>query len=494
MKNILLKPYQNTFPKDFLWGGAIAAHQAEGAYKEGGKGLDSEDVRYFDANWTMEERIENRLKRMTTNIFEKGRTCEDVEHYPFRWAIDFYHTYKEDIQLFEELGLRIFRCSITWSRIYPNGDDEEPNEEGIQYYRDMLKECHKRGMKVFLTILHYAVPVHVIRSYGGWKNRKTIGLFERYCRTLYERLGDLVDYWLPFNEINASKFSPYNGAALIKEEEEDYDQMIYQCAHHQLLAQARAVTIGHEILPHAKIGGMLSRWSTYPATCHPDDVMQMLLDDNYEQFFYTDVMARGEYPSYMTRFFHEKGYEIEMLPQDAAILKAGTVDFLSFSYYYSMISTTNPNHPNSGTDTVVGKKNIFLKSSPWGWQTDPVGLRISLNQLYDRYQLPLFIAENGLGEFDTLEKDFRIHDPYRISYMKEHIVQIKEAIQDGVDVFGYTPWGIIDIVSSGTIEMNKRYGVIYVDRDERGRGSNRRYKKDSFTWYQNVIRTNGSDL
>lgn len=491
MKNILLKKYQDEFPENFLWGGAIASHQAEGAYDEGGKGLDSEDIRYFNADWTMEERIENRLKRMTTKIFEEGIHSKDIEHYPFRWGIDFYHTYKDDLKLMSELGLKIFRCSVTWSRIYPNGDDPKANEAGIQYYRDLLNECHKNGMKVFLTILHYAIPVNIIKKYGGWKNRKTIELYERYCQTLYERLGDLVDYWLPFNEINASRFSPYNGAGLIEEEEDNYELMMYQCAHHQLLAQARAVALGHKMLPNAKIGGMLSRWSTYPATCHPNDVMQMILDDNYEQFFYTDVMARGEYPSYMTRYFHDKGFQIEMMVEDADILKEGKVDFMSFSYYYSMISSTNPEYPDSGIDKVVGKKNPYLKSSPWGWQTDPVGLRISLNQIYDRYGLPIFIAENGLGEFDVLEENKTIHDPYRIAYLKEHIIQIKEAIRDGVEVFGYTPWGIIDIVSSGTIEMNKRYGVIYVDRDERGNGTNKRYKKDSFYWYQEVIKNNG---
>jgi Beta-glucosidase/6-phospho-beta-glucosidase/beta-galactosidase len=494
MKNLLIKKYRNTFPDDFLWGGAIAAHQAEGAYQEGNKGLDTEDVRYFNADWNMEKRVQNRLNRMTTEIFKEGIRSKDIEHYPFRWAIDFYHTYRQDIALFKELGLKIFRCSITWSRIYPNGDDEQPNEEGIQYYIDLLSECHQQGIKVFLTMFHYAVPVNIVCKYGGWKNRKTIELYERYCRTLYTRLGDLVDYWLPFNEINASKFSPYNGAALIKGQEDDYNLMIYQCAHHQLLAQARAVTIGHEVLPHAKIGGMLSRWSTYPATCHPADVMQMILDDDYEQFFYTDVMVRGEYPSYMTRFFKEHRYEIEMEHGDAEILKQGTVDFIAFSYYYSMISSTNPDYPDAGLDKVVGKKNPYLKASAWGWQTDPVGLRISMNQIYDRYGLPIFIAENGLGAEDVLEEDHAVHDEYRIEYLREHIAQIMEAIRDGVDVFGYTPWGIIDIVSSGTLEMNKRYGVIYVDRDERGNGSNKRYKKDSFYWYQHVIETNGQEL
>ena len=395
MKNLLIKSYREEFPEDFLWGGAIASHQAEGGFNEGGKGMDSEDVRYFNADWTMEQRIENRLQRMTSEIFNKGIISEDDEHYPFRWGIDFYHTYKEDLKLMKEMGLKVFRTSISWARIYPNGDDEYPNEEGIQYYRNLFEECHNQGMKVFLTMLHYAVPVNIIRKYDGWKSRKTIELFEKYCRTLYERFNDLVDYWLPFNEINASKFSPYNGAALIKEEEDNYEQMIYQCAHHQLLAQARAVAIGHEMIPDAKIGGMLSRWSTYPATCNPDDVMQMLLDDNYEQFFYTDVMARGAYPSYMTRYFYEKGYEIEMQEEDKEILMKGKVDFMAFSYYYSMISSIDPEYPDSGLDKVVGKKNPYLDSSPWGWQTDPVGLRISLNQLYDRYGIPLFIAENG---------------------------------------------------------------------------------------------------
>ncbi len=482
------------FPKDFLWGGAIASAQAEGAWNEGGKGIDTQDLRVFDASWTKEERKKNRDINMTTERFNTALEASDITNYPFRWAIDFYHNYKEDLALMEEMGMKIFRTSISWARIYPNGDDAKPNEEGIQYYVDLFTECHKRGMKVFATILHYATPVHLITEYGGWKNRKMIDFYLQYCKTLYERLGDLVDYWLPFNEINCSRFNPWNGCSLIKDQEENYDQAIFQCTHHQLLANALAVKMAHEMIPGSMVGGMIARFTSYPATCNPNDVMCSIKDENYKNYFYTDVMARGYYPSYTKRMFRELGVTIEMQPEDAEILKNGTVDFLSYSYYMSMISTDDPNYEVTSGNLLSGKKNPYLETSDWGWQIDPVGLRISLNQMYDRYQLPLFIAENGIGANDVLEADGSVHDDYRIDYLKAHVEQMGEAIDDGVELLGYTMWGIIDIVSCGSIEMNKRYGVIYVDRNEAGEGSNKRYKKDSFAWYQKCIASNGMDL
>ena len=482
------------FPKDFLWGGAIACSQAEGAWNEDGKGLDTQDLRYFDAGWTREQRQKNRDINMTTQRFQAALAASDIEHYPFRWGIDFYHTYKEDLALLQELGLKIFRTSISWARIYPNGDDESPNEAGIQYYVDLFTECHKRGMKVFATILHYAAPVHLVTAYGGWKNRRMIDFYLRYCKTLYERLGNLVDFWLPFNEINCSRFNPWNGCCLSKDQEPPYDQAIFQCTHHQLLANALAVRMAHEMLPGSKVGGMIARFTSYPATCSPDDVMCGILDENYTNYFYTDVMARGRYPSYTKRMFASLGVQIETQPGDEEILAAGKVDFLSFSYYMSMISTNASGYAVTSGNLLSGKKNPYLETSDWGWQIDPKGLRISLNEMYDRYNLPLFIAENGIGAHDTLTPEGQVHDPYRIGYLKAHIQQMAEAIADGVELLGYTMWGILDIVSCGTIEMNKRYGVIYVDRDERGCGSNRRFRKDSFYWYQKCIATNGEDL
>jgi len=482
------------FPKDFLWGGAIAASQADGAWDEDGKGIDTQDLRYFDAAWDRETRQENRNINMTSARFAEAMKAEDIEHYPFRWGIDFYHNYKEDLVLFEEMGMKIFRTSINWARIYPNGDDELPNEEGIRFYKDLFTECHKRGMKVFATILHYNIPVHLVTAYGGWKNRKVIDFYEKYCRTLFERLGGLVDYWLPFNEINCSRFNPWNGCCLINDQEEHYEQAIFQCTHHQFLANARAIRAAHEMLPGSMVGGMIARFTSYPATCKPADVMQSILDENYKNYFYTDVMARGYYPSYTDRMFRELGVTIQKEPGDDELLRENTVDFLSFSYYMSMISSNDPDYEVTSGNLLSGKKNPYLETSAWGWQIDPEGIRISLNEMYDRYQLPLFIAENGLGANDRVEEDGSIHDSYRIDYLREHVKQIAEALEDGVDLLGYTMWGIIDIVSCGTIEMSKRYGVIHVDRDESGHGTNQRRKKDSFEWYRKCIASDGTEL
>ncbi|WP_244552117.1 family 1 glycosylhydrolase [Paenibacillus sp. ov031] len=481
------------FSEDFLWGGAISASQADGAYDVGGKGLETQDLRYFDSNWTKEERDHHRNINMTGERFKQALLDKDMTHYPFRWGIDFYSNYKEDLRLMEELGLKIFRTSINWARIFPNGDDAEPNETGIQFYIDLFDECRKRGMKVFATILHYNIPVNLVTKYGGWKNRQTIEFYLRYARVLFERLGDRVDYWLPFNEINAGKFNPYNGVCLIKDQEEDYENAIYQCLHHQFIANALTVKLAHEIIPGSKVGGMIARFTTYPATCKPEDVMQSILDEQYANYFYTDIMARGKYPAYMERYFNDNDINIHKEADDDNILREYTVDFLSFSYYMSMVATTDKNWDRTGGNLVTGNKNPYLKASDWGWQIDPIGLRVSLNQMYDRYQLPIFIAENGIGALDELNEG-EIHDSYRIDYLKEHFKQMKEAIIDGVELIGYTMWGIIDIVSCGTIEMRKRYGVIYVDRDDRGQGTNKRYKKDSFYWYQNCIKSNGEHL
>lgn len=479
------------FPEDFLWGGAISASQADGAFDQGGKGLDTQDLRYFDAEWTKEERAMQKNRRINHDKYVKALSDKEHEHYPFRWGIDFYHKYKEDIELFEELGIKILRTSINWARIYPNGDDDTPNEEGIKWYIDLFTECQKRGIKVFATILHYNIPVHLLTEYGGWKNRKVIDFYVRYATTLFQRLGTLVDYWLPFNEFNAGRFNAYNGVCLIEDEEENYDTAIFQCLHHQFIANALTIKAAHEILPSAKVGGMIARFTTYPATCRPDDVMQMILDDQYSNWFYMDVMVRGEYPAYMERFFEKADIHIDMLPEDKKILKENTIDFTSFSYYFSQVSTTDQGWAKTSGNLIMANKNPYLKSSEWGWQMDPIGLRITLNQVYDRYQLPIFIAENGLGAKDVLETDGSIHDPYRIAYLRDHVIQMKEAMKDGVELIGYTMWGFIDIVSCGSMEMSKRYGVIYVDQDDRGHGSKRRYRKDSFYWYQKCIQSKG---
>ncbi len=482
------------FPKDFLWGGATAASQVEGAYNEGGKGLDSQDCKPQYFNLSREEKNDWKYKQMTSEKYELAKTVEGIANYPFRFGSDQYHRYKEDIALFAEMGMKVYRLSISWARIYPNGDDETPNKEGIAYYHDLFNECHKYGIRIFVTMLHYAVPTHLMDAYGGWKNRKLVEFYTRYAKTLFEEYKDDVDYWLPFNEINAGRFNPYNGCGLIKDREENYDQAVYQSLHHQFVANALTVKMAHEMVPGSKVGCMIARFCHYAATCDPKDQLTQLHDEQYTNWFYTDVMARGAYPSYMDRFFEANDIHIEMEEGDRELLKAYPVDFVSFSYYFTQVSTASEDWEKTDGNLVIANKNPYLESSEWGWQKDPTGLRITLNQVYDRYQKPVFIAENGLGAEDVLEEDGSVHDPYRIDYLRSHIEAMKEAIRDGVELFGYTMWGIIDLVSCGSIEMSKRYGVIYVDADDQGHGTFDRYKKDSFYWYKKAIASNGEDL
>lgn len=481
------------FPETFLWGGAVAASQVDGAYNEGGKGLDTQDMRYFNADLSHEERTNRKNSRLNVERFKRALDDKDESHYPFRRGIDFYHHWKDDLDLFEEMGMEVFRTSISWARIYPNGDDELPNEEGIKFYIDLFTECHKRGIKVFATILHYNIPLNLLLKYGGWKSRKMVDFYAKYVKTLFKRLGDLVDFWLPFNEINAGRFSPYNGVCVIPDGESNLDNTIFQCLHHEFLANAMAVKLSKELLQNAKVGAMIARFTTYPATCQPNDMMQSILDDQYSNWFYLDVMARGYYPAYMNRYFDQFDIRIEMKDGDLELLKENTVNFVAFSYYFSQVSTSDQGWEKTAGNLIMSNKNPYLESSEWGWQKDPVGLRVTLNQIYDRYQLPVFIAENGLGAVDILENG-TINDDYRIDYVKSHIEQMKEAVMDGVNLYGYTMWGIIDCISCGSMEMCKRYGVIYVDQDDYGNGTLKRYKKKSFTWYKNVIASNGEIL
>lgn len=462
---------------------------------EDGQGIGTEELRYLDPSWDREQvEYKHHNAPFSTKEFNQALTDKSTKYYPYRRGIDFYHTYKEDIKLFAELGLKLFRTSISWARIFPNGDDKEPNQAGLNYYRSMFEECKKYGIKIFVTIQHYDLPVNLLLKYGGWKSRKTIDFYVRYAETLFKSFGDIVDYWLPFNEINCAKFGPWEGVNLIEDQEENFDQSIFQCVHHQFVASALTVKKGHELIPDSKIGGMIARFETYPATCKPDDALQAVQDEQYSNWFYTDILARGEYPSYMKRYFKKANVSLNIPQSDLQILKEGTVDFLSFSYYFSEVSTTEQDWEKTSGNLVLTNKNPYLKTSEWGWQIDPVGLRVTLNKMYDRYQLPIIIAENGLGTTDKLEADGKVHDPYRIDYLREHSKAISEAIEDGVEVWGYTPWGIIDIVANGPLTMDKRYGVIYVDLDNGGKGSGKRYKKDSFYWYQKIIETNGKSL
>lgn len=466
----------SNFKEGFLWGGATAANQLEGAYNEEGKGLSIQDV-------------------LPKGIFSP-RTKEPTEDNMKLIGIDFYHRYKEDIKLFAEMGFKVFRLSIAWSRIFPNGDDAEPNELGLQFYDNVFDECHKYGIEPLVTISHYETPLNLAEKYNGWVNRKLIGFYENYVRTIFTRYKDKVKYWLTFNEINAILHIPFMGGGIMTPKEELSKNDLYQAVHHELVASALATKIGHEIMPNAKIGCMVIAMPTYPLTPHPDDVIKTLEADRSNLLF-TDIHVRGKYPSYAMRLFEENNIEIKTEPEDEEILK-NTVDFISFSYYMSICETADPEKQGGQSNILMGVPNPHLKASEWGWQIDPKGLRYVLNTLYDRYQKPLFIVENGLGAVDELIEDENgnrtVNDDYRIKYLNDHLVQVGEAIKDGVDVMGYTTWGCIDLVSASTAELKKRYGFIYVDRHDDGSGTLERYKKKSFYWYKDVIASNGATL
>lgn len=470
------------FPENFLWGGAIAANQAEGAWLEDGKGP------------TIVDMIPHGAKRMTIKTGEVNPvTLLDGEFYPSHDAIDFYHHYKEDIRYFAEMGFKCFRTSIAWSRIFPQGDEEEPNEAGIAFYQDMFAECKKYGIEPLVTLCHFDVPMGLVDKYGSWRSRKVIDCFTRYAKVCFERFNGLVKYWLTFNEINVLLHAPFSGAGICFAPGENHDQAIYQAAHHELVASALATKIGHEVNPDNKIGCMMAGGQYYPYSCNPEDVWEAMQEDRKNMMF-IDVQARGYYPSYSKRVFEEKGVKLEMGPDDLDILKENTVDFISFSYYSSRCASADPSVGLSEGNLIKTVRNPYLKVSEWGWQIDPLGLRITMNSMYDRYQKPLFIVENGLGAKDVIEEDGSINDDYRIDYLREHIKAMNEAIEDGVELMGYTTWGCIDVVSASTGEMSKRYGFIYVDRDDAGNGTLERRKKKSFDWYKKVIASNGEDI
>lgn len=472
------------FPEGFLWGGALAANQCEGGYREGGKGLTTVDL--CPAG-------KNRLDVMKGNIGEL-KIRED-EFYPSHEAIDFYHKYKEDIALFAEMGFKCLRISIAWSRIFPNGDEEIPNEEGLKFYDSMFDEMIKYGIEPIVTICHFDTPIGIIEKFGGWKNRKFVDFYLNYCKVIFERYKDKVKYWMTFNEINMILHLPFLGAGVRFEEGHNRLQVMYQSAHHELIASALATKLAHEMMPNSMVGCMLAAGEFYPYSCNPKDVMEAKRQDR-KNLLFIDVQSRGEYPGYAKRFFRENNIEIVMEPEDEKILKENTVDFIGFSYYSSRCASVDPEILNGKTSGNAFKsvRNPYLNVSEWGWQIDPEGLRITCNSLHDRYQKPLFIVENGLGANDIVKEDGSIDDDYRIQYLKEHVLAMKESILDGVNIIGYTPWGCIDIVSASTGEMKKRYGFIYVDKDNEGNGTLERRKKKSFNWYKEVIKSNGENL
>ncbi|MCL6602712.1 MAG: glycoside hydrolase family 1 protein [Paenibacillus sp.] len=478
------------FPEEFLWGGATAANQLEGAYNEDGKGMSAADV----IAWIpKEQRTGDHVMEVSSERLEDILNGKLQARFPKREGVDFYHRYKEDIALFAEMGFKVFRLSIHWSRIFPNGDDAQPNEAGLQFYDDVFDELRKYGIEPLVTLSHYETPMGLTQKYNGWASREVVGFFTNYAETVFRRYKDKVKYWISFNEINVMTLSPFTGGGVVIDRVFNKLQTTYQALHHQFVASSIATKLLHEIIPGALMGCMLARMETYANTCNPEDVLKAQ-KENQMNLFFTDVHARGEYPKYMERFFEENDVVIQREPGDDEILKEYTVDYISFSYYMSLTVTASPEGERAKGNLFGGVKNPYLKASDWGWQIDPMGLRITLNNFYDRYQKPLFIVENGLGAYDKVEEDGSIHDSYRIDYLKQHIEQMKEAIMDGVDLIGYTSWGPIDLVSMSTSEMSKRYGFIYVDLDDEGNGTLKRSKKDSFYWYKKVIASNGEDL
>ncbi|PBH38772.1 6-phospho-beta-glucosidase [Clostridioides difficile] len=473
--------------QEFLWGGAVAAHQVEGGYNKGGKGISIADV--------MTAGTHTISRKITDGVIEGL-------NYPNHEAINFYENYKEDIRLFAEMGYKCFRTSIAWTRIFPKGDESTPNEDGLKFYDDLFDELLKYNIEPLITLSHFEMPYHLVKNYGGWRNRKLIDFFVNFCEVVMNRYKDKVKYWMTFNEINNQSITTnpiyaFTNSGIIYEEQEDKEEVMYQAVHYEFVASAKVVKIGHEINPEFKIGCMVAAMPSYPYSCNPEDMIKFV-ESNREQLMFTDVHVRGHYPRHTLKLWERKNYNLDITEEDKKILKEGIVDFIGCSYYLTTVVTADKTMKTTGNDS-AGKadvvENPYLKISDWGWNIDPVGLRFYLNQLYDKYELPIFIVENGFGAEDVLKSDNTVDDDYRIEYLASHIREMKNAIEiDGVDVIGYTVWGCIDPVSFTTGEMKKRYGFIYVDKNNDGSGTLKRYKKKSFDWYKNVIKFNGEIL
>lgn len=468
----------------FMWGAAMAANQCEGAYLEEGKGLSIVDLLPDAAHgrWDMLYHPEKYLDK-------------ELEFYPSHEAIDFYHRFREDLELLAGMGIQAFRTSISWPRIFPNGDDSEPNEKGLEFYDRLFAECRRLNMEPVVTLCHFDTPYALVKKYGGWKDRRAVDAYCRYCETIFRRYREIVRYWITFNEINMITHIPYLGGGLLIEGEDNPKQAIYQAAHHQLVASARAVQMGHEIDPENRIGCMLAAGSFYPYSCRPEDVLESL-EKNHENYLFIDVQARGAYPAYAERLFEENGVLLKMEEGDSSLLSRNTADYIAFSYYSSRLAGTGEEARKNVVDgnAVTTLRNPYLDITAWGRQIDPVGLRITMNELYDRYQKPLFLVENGLGCEDIPDESGFVQDDYRIDYARRHILQMQEAIKDGVKCLGYLAWGTIDLISAGGGEMKKRYGFIYVDRDNNGKGTMKRRPKKSYEWYKRVIASDGIKL
>ena len=484
------------FPEGFLWGGATAANQIEGGWREGGKGWSVSDAAraHFDAD----VKDYSRHNQITTRDIEEALAHpEDEVNYPKRHGSDFYHHYKEDIALMAQMGFKVYRMSIAWSRIYPNGDDEQPNEEGLQFYDDVFDELKKYSIEPLVTMSHYEPPLNLVLNYDGWYSREVVGFFEKYVKTICERYKHKVKYWLTFNEVDSMIRHPYTTGGLIEDRfpGKNFEEVCYQAMHHQFVASALATKICHEIIPDSQVGCMITKLTYYPYTCKPEDVLetQRRMRSIYA---YSDTQVFGEYPSTLLSYYKNHNIHIVKQPGDDQIMKQYPVDFVSFSYYMSScVAADETGLDVTPGNTILAVKNPYLETSEWGWQIDPIGLRISLVDLYDRYRKPLFVVENGLGAKDELTADGQVHDPYRIDYLRKHFKCMLDAIEeDDVELMGYTSWACIDLISESTKQISKRYGYIYVDLDDLGNGTYNRIRKDSFYWMQKVIENNSLDF
>lgn len=502
-----MKTINNKFPENFLWGGATAANQIEGAWNQGGRGPATSDYARLisDKVKKAEGNFEDHVPHNAASLEMIESMDENPQKWtlPKRWGIDFYHTYKEDIRLIAKMGFKVFRMSISWSRIFPNGDDPVPNEEGLEFYDKVFDELHAYKIEPMVTICHFDTPMHLAKKYHGFLSRHTVAAFENYAETIFKRYKGKVKYWITFNEINNILSNPFTSAGVIlsgAKNPNDCNPYLehweekFQAVHNQFVASALAVKKLHEIDPNAKIGNMLCRLENYAESTKPEDNLQLLFEDHFNWFF-TDVQVTGKYPYFMNRFFKDNDIKIQTKPKDEETLKEGTVDFITISYYMSYVMRYKGKEVAEPTGRLVSDiKNPNIPKSEWGWPIDPIGLRITLNKIYDRYHLPIFISENGLGAKDKVAPNGKIYDDYRIDYLQKHVYQLSQAIKDGVNVFGYAWWGPIDLISSGTSQMTKRYGMIYVDQNDYGEGSKKRILKKSFYYYKKLIDSNGEDL
>lgn len=481
------------FGKDFLWGGAIAANQAEGAWNVDGKGPSVADVSKYRPDLDPKDYVNQ--WHVSPEQIEEGLATDDTTLFAKRRGIDFYHQYEPDLELMAKMGLKAFRLSIAWTRLYPTGTETEPVQAGIDYYRRLFQTMRRLKIEPIVTLSHYEMPLYLVNHYDGWVSRDVVTYFNRFAQTCVDEFGEYVKYWLTFNEIDSVFRHPFTTVGVVEEKypsKQVTEEMIYRAVHNQFVASALITKYIHE-QTDAQVGCMLTKRMAYPLTPNPDDVA-LAQKHNRENMFYSDVQVLGEYPQWLLNELKAKNFDLKMQPGDGALLKANTVDYVTFSYYMSMVCSVN----EAGLEKVGGNlttsiKNEYLETSDWGWQIDPTGLRISLIELNDRYHLPLMIAENGIGALDQVV-DGQIHDDYRIKYFKQHFRAVNEAIKEGVNVIGFTTWGVIDIISASTNQMSKRYGFIYVDIDDDGKGSGKRLCKDSYYWYQDVIASNGAAL